>query len=355
MKAILTLLILCGLAATTLAQSTLIPYRKGLKWGYVTPQMKHVVPFLYDDAYPLIEGLARVRQGKHYGFINAKGRLVIPCVYDQASDYNQVYDPLREITTTKATVVKAGKRFAILPNGNHVKPPGYLVPDVGIDKLVLTKTDSLRVTDLPDGRKQLERQSGGIPIGPFREVYIEIVADPITGHYSSDKGPRYVVAGQTPAGWELYSANGKRLTTASFDDVTITPLMVIVQKSGRFGALNAMTGDVRVPIRYDSLYYRMCGEHCHSYLIKENGKWGTLNTGAWTVPIEYDDLQLLLSNQEKAVFITRKGKLYGLSGPDGTLSPRYESMEKATDDLLRVKLNGRYGYIDLAGTHYFDD
>lgn len=65
----------------------LIPYRKGNKWGFCTPEKKIVIHCIYDDAYQFIEGLARVVQNRKYGFIDKNGHQVIPFTYWYASDF----------------------------------------------------------------------------------------------------------------------------------------------------------------------------------------------------------------------------------------------------------------------------
>lgn len=40
----------------------LIPYRKGDKWGYCTPDKKIVIPCEYDDAWKFHKGLAMVKK-----------------------------------------------------------------------------------------------------------------------------------------------------------------------------------------------------------------------------------------------------------------------------------------------------
>jgi len=64
------------------AIATLIPYRKGDKWGYCDWNKKIVIPIQYDGAGLFSEGLAAVMVNGKWGFINTKGEMVIPPVYD---------------------------------------------------------------------------------------------------------------------------------------------------------------------------------------------------------------------------------------------------------------------------------
>ncbi len=66
-------------------RTRLIPYRKGNKWGYCTPDKKIVIPCNYDWTkcfYKEKYGFAAVRKEEHYGLIEKTGRLVLPCEYD---------------------------------------------------------------------------------------------------------------------------------------------------------------------------------------------------------------------------------------------------------------------------------
>jgi hypothetical protein len=67
----------------------LIPYRKGDKWGFCTPDKNIVIDCIYDDAYQFIEDLARVKQSGKYGFIDRQGFEVIPFEYEKAYDFHR--------------------------------------------------------------------------------------------------------------------------------------------------------------------------------------------------------------------------------------------------------------------------
>ncbi|WP_420149476.1 WG repeat-containing protein [Spirosoma sp.] len=74
---------------TLLAVPTLIPYRKGDKWGFCDENKNIVIPCHYNEAGVFREGLARVQQGGQWGFINLTGDLVIPCQYNGAKSFSE--------------------------------------------------------------------------------------------------------------------------------------------------------------------------------------------------------------------------------------------------------------------------
>lgn len=71
------------------AQSSLIPYRKGDKWGFADSSGKIVIPCKYEDAMCFAKAtLAPVKKKGKYGYINAKGIIVIRCHYDEAGEFD---------------------------------------------------------------------------------------------------------------------------------------------------------------------------------------------------------------------------------------------------------------------------
>jgi hypothetical protein len=67
----------------------LIPYRKGDKWGFCTPDKKMVVQPKYDDAWSFSEGLARVKLNGKYGFIDKTGKEIVTPKYDYALYFSE--------------------------------------------------------------------------------------------------------------------------------------------------------------------------------------------------------------------------------------------------------------------------
>lgn len=88
MKTSLSIILILFLTfEATFAQKlpSLIPYRKGDKWGYCNKNRKIIIPCTYANASPFVEGLARVsNKDEKYGFIDSKGKVVIPLKYEWA-------------------------------------------------------------------------------------------------------------------------------------------------------------------------------------------------------------------------------------------------------------------------------
>ncbi len=97
----------------SLQAQELIPYRKGDRWGFCTPDKKVVVPPKYDYAGYFREGLARVKLNGKWGYVDKTGREVIPPKYDDSWDFREGL----------ARVERNGKRFYIklFPDGRVVE------------------------------------------------------------------------------------------------------------------------------------------------------------------------------------------------------------------------------------------
>ncbi|HHU55497.1 MAG TPA: WG repeat-containing protein [Acholeplasmataceae bacterium] len=59
-----------------------VAVQKDNKWGYYDISGKKVIDFIYDDAYPFVDGVAVVRETDKYYLINTKGNKIIDDGYD---------------------------------------------------------------------------------------------------------------------------------------------------------------------------------------------------------------------------------------------------------------------------------
>jgi hypothetical protein len=83
-------------AGTGTGAASLIPYRKGGKWGFCDRNLTMVIPATYDYAWPFADGLAKVQvygyegfSDSKYGYINASETMVIQPVYEYARSFRE--------------------------------------------------------------------------------------------------------------------------------------------------------------------------------------------------------------------------------------------------------------------------
>lgn len=83
------------------------------KWGYYDAEGTIAVPFVYDYAGSLVDGLAQVQLGDKYGFIDRKGQIVIPIQYDRILGNYFVKDTIGVVMDSKAYLInKQGKKIS---------------------------------------------------------------------------------------------------------------------------------------------------------------------------------------------------------------------------------------------------
>jgi hypothetical protein len=71
------------------SEPELIPYRKGNKWGFCTPDKKIVIGCVYERVYRFTEGIARVKSNRGYGFIDLKGNHITEIKYLWAYEFKE--------------------------------------------------------------------------------------------------------------------------------------------------------------------------------------------------------------------------------------------------------------------------
>jgi hypothetical protein len=81
----LLILLLSLLVALPTSAQRLIPYRRGLLWGYADSTRHVAIPPQYQYAEPFKGGLGKVWRAGKCGYINTQGREVVPICWDAAS------------------------------------------------------------------------------------------------------------------------------------------------------------------------------------------------------------------------------------------------------------------------------
>jgi len=74
-----------GIGKLESMSKTLIPYRKGKKWGFCDEGKNIVVPCIYQLVRSFQEGIAAVKISNRWGAIDESSNLVIPCIYEESA------------------------------------------------------------------------------------------------------------------------------------------------------------------------------------------------------------------------------------------------------------------------------
>lgn len=179
--------------------------------------------------------------------------------------------------------------------------------------------------------------------------------------------------------WIIVDNKGNRLIKHDYDsyDYNFDTKQIILEHDRKFGMVNKDGLTPVLPFEYDYLEY---GEN-KAIIAKKNGKWGYINNQAKEIiPLIYEDA-IILSRESRAFLkngkwcvidnsgkvtssmkydeiisdefpqthIVRKGKLYGIIDPWGSLMEdfKYEKISRNSHADYLVSLNGKWGLITM--------
>lgn len=74
----------------------LIPYRKGSKWGFCTPDKKIVIDCIYEITFQFFNNRAKVRLDNKYGLIDKSGKYIVEMIYDEIYLSDNYYKVIKD-------------------------------------------------------------------------------------------------------------------------------------------------------------------------------------------------------------------------------------------------------------------
>ena len=313
----------------------------------------------YDEIYPHINGIARVKRGSAYGYINTNGELVIPLVYEEAETFSEGL----------AFVKKDGKWGFINTAGEVVTAFLYdgdaVQTNTGVYYMAFDSHFRNGYAKVRIGDKFGVIDKSGKPVVPV--VYDDIKED-YTFELLSQSG---IILVKNDGFWGIADVNGNLLVDCRLnwiDDFSEgyavfgagqtyeTPAREPYYLNSEHYGVVSVTGEITaydLPLNpmyyYNTVYLGMTGSgasancptrFCEGLLAAqdENGKWGNLNPmGEVVIPPRFDT-------------VTLKGS-YSLNGS------RYGEMAGAGDfqnGLALVYIDGAYNIIDRQGSLLLD-
>lgn len=281
-----------------------IPFRKGNKWGYVNSNKEMVIPFKYDDAGILCDERAWVKKNGTYKYICKNGKAISTKTFSSASDFYN--------GTANAT--KGKQYFQIDKNGKVTEATinGYCG--------TMNARPSFWETFY------FENRWGLIHSIIFREKNIL----------------KYVTLDSIPPIYDAINIGDGNWFTAC--------------KNGFWSLLNCEGNEV-IPFKYSACYYHEKG---HYAIVKENGKWGIVDTtGKFLIKIKYDEILGFFDSEGNPTNVAKVkiDKKWGFISKSGKEISKiaYYWIEDFKCGLSRVQINDKYGYIDINGIEYFED
>lgn len=284
------------------------------KGGYILPDGKVVHQFVYDEAYPFSNGLAKVGQRKHgkikYGLIDREGNIVVPVEYDSMQD--GFSDGLKAVGKLDAKSGKWSYGF-IDTNGNVAIPLKFSMVGTFNEGLCAVKDNEHK------HNVAFINVSGDIVI-----PYIE-KSDLFGMPMFNDGACILRCSGKAGA----IDNKGNVIVSFEYDNETF------LDKSPDFFRVNGAS--FRLPVFVNGLS-----------IMRKKGKWGVLNkAGKCIIPVEYE--QIIGSKTYSYFMVRQKGK-WGLidAGGNMLLPPTYQGLNiNADEDMVCYKENKKWGFMKI--------
>lgn len=308
--------------------------RRGEKIGLINKKGELIIDCIYDRIYDLSDsddyGLLGVRQGDKVGLINDKGELIIDCIYDDLAigneDYNEyesglirfwqgekvglindkgkiildcTYDEIHDFDEDGYALIEKNEKYGV------VSKDALVFPCVSEDDEIYAGCGLVRKEQ--KGKMGLVNSSG--------ENVVPYVYDDI---HDFDNGFAVVEKGEK---FGVINCAGKVIAPCEFSRAGIVDGLILIERDGKFAILNSE--GVATPFVFDiidnSHYYWGIGSNREgNYVsVRINGKWGFIDreTSKFVVPCEYEEV----SNYCEGFAVVKKDGRYGVVNTDGEL------------------------------------
>jgi len=323
-------LLLCVATAGWAAEpNALFRIREGRKIGFIDRTGKVVIAPKFETAEDFVEGLARVYVGAEAGFVDRSGKFVIQPVYSTATNFEN----------GRSLVSKDGKYSLIDKQGNTVAEIPYRV--LGDFHAGLATVQRPRRTDaegktVPLAYGYIDR-SGKMVIEPR---FMPAGAFP-------DDGKGLAVGGLNRE-WVYFDRTGKimlRVSMEGRDRADAFHEGLLRWKEGFYWGYKNAAGEWAIAAKYDAATDFKDG----LARVELEGKWTWIDASGQQVEAP---LRERVGKTAEGLTLYREGDRMGYLKADGTPAFAFRRYEEARDfscGLARIKLDGRFGFMDTAG------
>lgn len=346
LKQIMVLCVLI-LSLSSIAQTidySLIPYRKGDKWGYTDAQKNVLIIPKYNEAQWFSEGFAAVKIGSKWGYINKQGKLVIPAKFTVAKSFRKGYVP---------NSGKAGGD-SVLFAGASVTADGYerCITTKGV---ILTKCPAINENSVAENRIPVETvsQQKTYSLPNNNGLFDKVVDDyKVTGsdetYYIAEKAGMYGVF------------NSKFETIVPFEYNYVKRVnsggnqYLQVKKNEQNGIMKG-DGSIDITTEYSGLTMVRGTDNLDYIIVKKDGKTYVKDINNRDIITSgYSDITY---DNSGGFVITDNNNMRGFYFTDNrVINPKYSDVRIVNrgSNYLQVKTsNGKVGYINSAGDEYF--
>jgi hypothetical protein len=397
--------LLCFYEASAQTEKLLIPYRKGNLWGFADEKREIVIQPQFEETQFFLRDLAKVKQNEKWGLADLSGKLFLPCAYNivygastkgrvvvcQGGDKNGhggrwgftdkyigdaiplQYDLIRECGANGLVGVSNDNLWGAVNAQNKIIVPiiyevEHIENHAFTDKNILEASAQF-LPDFEDGYLKLNfinqlariRKKGAwgyvnqfgnevIPpvydfVGEFSENVVCAVKSTVENGEISRK------SGFLNAFHEIIIPFEYEVREESYRKTQFSERLVALSKQGKYGYLNA-ENEVIIPFQYTQAHPFSEGLALVTEEMQTvNPTWQVIDKKGKTVfkiPAGFQVLDFQF--QAGFIRVRKEGKENCLDGKGNLLSALwYDSFDNFRQDLAKVVLRGKTGYIDTQG------
>ena len=330
-------------------KNNLAKARVGDLFGFLDKHGHEIIPFIYDMVYPFSNGYAVIKKDGKFGLVDTLGTTIIP----------QKYDDMNDIHLGVASV-KTGNKWALVDqSGKEITAFEFDNIKRVYNGVMAAKKQGKWAIINPGGQLLTAFEFDSIQINEGSEADVRGVG---IRELETDTG--YLLV-STNTKWGVVDRNGKIIINTQYDDVhPFTHGVALVKKNGKHAVIDSK-GKIRTGFIYDDLDSYIAGtHHLKRYgiiLYYRNRLVGIMDTSGKEITPPYenispadDNLYRVLKNKKVGV-IDSKGKVILQPKYDGI---RTQSLPSSFDDVIfkdgfcTVIKGGRIVYVDKQGNEF---
>ncbi|HYE95562.1 MAG TPA: WG repeat-containing protein [Rubricoccaceae bacterium] len=335
--------------ADAAAGAALYPAPLGHQWGYIDRSGAVVLAPRFDEAYPFVEGRARVRIRDRWGFANPSGETVI------APEYDAVYDFSGERARVMRYVggaVQGNERYGFVdPTGAVVIEPTLAAAyDYADGRAPVLAEAHAPLFGLPVMRRLglwLPRRSAWLlldPAGHVRGTVSQLRVLRFAGRRAPFQAHGFLPGVGGP--WGYVDLDGTVVVEPQFEGAFLfRECLARVVQDGHIGFIDS-TGAFVIPPRFEA-----AGDFSGGLAaFRQGDRWGYVDrAGVIVIPLRFE---AALDFAEGLAVVQERG-LFGYVRPDGALAipARFTYAGSFRNGLAFVREGQRAGYIDATGAY----
>jgi serine/threonine protein kinase len=310
------------------SNQTLIPFRKGDKWGFSDVNKKIIIEPKYDFAQPFSEGLAAVKLNDKFGYIDKTGKEVIPLKYDGVS-------PFKEGLAIVFIESSSDRKMGFINNlGVELVPLIYSFDLIAVEEFYFSdNTEELINVKLNAKYGFIDK--AGREIVPFKYDWASGFSEGLAKVGSNNK-------------FGFIDKTGNEVIPLKYDSaLSFSGGFARIELNGKVGFINK-NGEMVIPLNYEKKSGDDISFSEGLASVFQNGKCGFINEkGSTVIPFKYETCYAF-SEGLAAVELNEKFGFINIRD-EMVITPKYELAGSFSKGLARVKLNDKIGFINKDG------